>query len=146
MKSSKIGLTLVELLITVAIMSVIIAAVMTTMAIGMKSYEKIQDQYECNANLAIVAKHIRKRVMDSACVKIINSGTGLELYDAPGAAVIGTYSLTDKTLNYNGADIANNIVLTFSKHAVIDGKVQAVKVEFIEPFSDSFYICCRRTY
>ncbi len=98
------GVTLVELMVTIAILAIIGTSVYSSMILGIKTYNINMDETADQQGLRQAALHISKQVRNTTAAGVTVSSGSLTVN---GKSY--TIDNTAKTLNYNGSVLAYNI-------------------------------------
>jgi prepilin-type N-terminal cleavage/methylation domain-containing protein len=98
------GITLVELMVTIAILAIIGTSVYSSMILGIKTYNINMDETADQQGLRQAALHISKQVRNTTAAGVSVSSGSLKV-----SGKSYTIDNTAKTLNYNGSVLANNI-------------------------------------
>ena len=98
------GITLVELLVTIAIIAIIGTSVFSSMILGIKTYNINMNETTDQQGLRQAALHISKQVRNTTAGAVSVSSGSLTVNGKPY-----TIDRTAKTLKYNGDVLANNI-------------------------------------
>jgi len=143
MRSRRNAFTLGELVVGVLLTSIVVGVCMYGIMQSLQNCIRSQRILSENNNFYIAGSHLRRRLRDAAFVKIIDNGSGLELYDS-GELLLGNYALSEDGLYFDNKEIAKGVSLEFSGLEKIDGRDSTVFANFYEPLETIICITCRR--
>ncbi len=143
----KKGITLIELILACTLGAIVIAA--SVMAIVSLSVMQGKVNRGIHNDLEWVAAdaHMKASVKNAAYVTIINTGTGLELYNA-ASNLIGTYANSGTDLTYTPAGIGASVTVfrsvnsAFASINTVNTKTKEVRVTFSQPFASVLNLIC----
>jgi hypothetical protein len=145
LKTNK-AVTAIELLLAVTIIAIIMTAIASATVIGIKIYKNLQEEAIKKQNMIVVSEHLNRHVKDSAYI-IVSDANNITLYDEKDFPLGSyVYDLTNKTLSFEGAEVAGDLTLSFSGRAVSDGKARGLDITITEPFLNTLYFTCRHSY
>lgn len=146
MKNDNKGFTLVELIVSVAILAIVLAAAFGFMIAGTRSYTTVQNKIELQLRAQLALNQISQYLIDANVgVKWNDAEHRLDVLDSGDSTVEGAdctdhvFSIVNGVLNYGSASVTPVITSAGGKKT-ITYTLAAAETDEVVPGADSFSV------